>query len=67
MLLFAFIALAVAGMVNALLFPVFFGLMAARTASGSSLDIFGYLLWLTMAVVFATVYWAPNRAWSRWG
>ena len=61
-ILFAFIALAVAGMVNASLFPVFFGLMAAWAASRSSLDIFGYLLWVTLAVTFGIVYWALNRA-----
>lgn len=66
-ILLAFIAITVTGMVNAMLFPVFFGLLAVPAASGSSLDVFGYLLWVTLAVTFGVVYWALNRAWSRWG
>ena len=66
-ILFAFIALTAAGAGNAALMPVFFRLSEPRVASGATFDIYGLVLYLNLAMVFAVVYWVLNRAWSRWG
>ena len=66
-ILFAFIAFTAAGAVNAALMPVFFRLSEPRVASGSTFDVFGLVLWITLPVTFAIVYGALNRAWRRWG